>query len=204
MKDEQVYWPGRIYGGVPMPAPAGHQLPSASIEAVAPVSAYEEVQQPNIQAYLGWLRANGIEQEPTIEQADGDKIEGYVPPTYIVWRNGTGVLKQTVSLIDMEAANGSVLGPEQAAKHAMYFVTGSAYMKYTWRDFTTTTSAPVPTPPADPMVGVVCEGDGSIGSLFYVTGSGVQEGATYQMPGNGPKFVCIARGMFDRKWKRIA
>lgn len=155
----------------------------------------------DLQVYLDFLKANGVEQAPEIVRETGDSVPGYTPGTLIVWTNGSGQLRQSLGLIALEAANGN--GPLSAAAMAAHFCTGNPFLAVTWKEFTEPKAAPAPVL-ADPMVGVLFEGDGSVGSLFYVVGSNVHEGGTYQMPGNGPKFICIARGMFDRKWKRIA
>lgn len=148
-----------------------------------------------VNKYLAFLRANGVEQKPTIEVSDGDRIPGYEPPIIIVWRNGSGQLRQGVSLIELDAASGD--GPADAARHAMFFTTGQHEFKVTWQQFT------APPPPnmvlPDPMVGNHFRDD-----LYYVVGSGVQEGSTYTQPSSGRRFVCVANGMFDRKWKLVS
>lgn len=150
-----------------------------------------------IETYLAWLKANGVMAEPEIATGDGLQILGYKPPTYIVWRNALGSqLKQGAALI---AGRGDYRDALFEVQSFLNMVPGELV------SFAAFTAPKVPAPQQaqpHPVIGMLFEGDGSVGSLFYVNASGVQEGSTYAL--DGLRFVCIAPNPFDRKWKRIA
>lgn len=146
------------------------------------------------QKYIDWLKANGVDQAPSVEVGNGDPVPGYAPPTYLVFKNGTGILKQAIQLLEIESRTGSDLN---SGIQALFFVTGQTALRVSWQQFNKPTVAV--SPAKDPMVGDHFRDD-----LYYVVGSGVQEGSTYTRPTDNAFFICVANGMFDRKWKLVA
>lgn len=149
-----------------------------------------------IGTYLDWLKANGVTADAFVDEGESINVVGYEAPTYIVWRNPTtgSVLRQGASLI---AGRGDY---RDALYEVQSFLGGPVGERIGFSDFSNPAQ---PAPPQEhPVLGKLFEGDGGVGSLFYVNASGVQEGGTYNL--DQMRFVCIARGMFDRKWKRVA
>lgn len=144
-----------------------------------------------IKKWVGFCAANGITAQPTIETGDGMPIDGYVPPTYIVWHTATGTLSQGVSILQMTDQ------PSEFVTHVQFAYGIAPGLRVSWNDYLNPPTSPAPDG-SDPMVGDVFDPSRR---LFYVKGSGVQEGATYRMP-SGRQFVAVRiAGPFTLHWQ---
>lgn len=152
-----------------------------------------------ITQFLGYVRANGVDFEPTIEKADGILVVGYVPPTYIVWRKQNGSkLNQGFNVI-AESED-----PVSYLFEVLDFFNLPREVKVSWKDFLNPPKVvdlgDAPVPGTDAVVG----GPFDIAKrLFYVKAGGVVEGARYNMPGTSRKFVAVVTGLFSIHWKEL-
>lgn len=136
-----------------------------------------------IAKWKGFCAANGVTAQAEIEVADGLMVEGYIPPTYLVWRTATGTLYQGVSILQMTDQ------PGEFVKHVQYAYGLPQVLKVSWNDYLNPPAAPTEEK-GDPMVGDLFE---AARRLYYVKGN-AQEGSRYE-PSNGPlagrKFVAV-------------
>lgn len=133
-----------------------------------------------IKKWIGFCAANGVTAQPEIEVGDGLPVEGYVPPTYLVWRTPTGNLYQGVSILRMTDQ------PWPFVHHVQYAFGLPVTLKVSWNDYLNPPAKPTEAQ-GDPMVGELFDG---ARRLFYVKAGGVQEGARYTMP-SGRRFVAV-------------
>lgn len=149
------------------------------------------------QTWIGYCAANGITATPRIEVGDGLPIEGYVPPTNMLWSAPGGVVVQTAAIIQQTDAPQSHL---ELLQFAFGVPVGE---RVNWKNYLNPPPAPVDDG-SDPMVGDVFDASRR---LFYVKADGVQENAKYA-PKSGPKAgrtfraVRIA-GPFTIHWQEI-
>jgi len=143
-----------------------------------------------IKKWKAYCALNGVTATPEIEEGDGLSIEGYTPPTYLVWHTATGKVEQGVSMLQMTD------NPQDYLRHVQFAYGVPLGERVTWRDFL---NPPAPAPnTGDPMVGDVFDASRR---LFYVKAGGVQEGAKYRMP-SGREFVAVRiAGPFTIHWQ---
>jgi hypothetical protein len=128
------------------------------------------------QTWIGYCAANGVTATPRIEVGDGLLIEGYVPPTNMIWSAPGGNVVQTAAIIQQTDAPQSHL---ELLQFAFGVPVGE---RVTWRDYLNPPAKPVDDG-SDPVVGDVFD---PTRRLYYVKAGNVQEGATYA-PASGPK-----------------
>lgn len=144
-----------------------------------------------IKKWVGFCAANGITAQPAVETGDGLSVEGYTPPTYLTWHTSTGTLTQGVAILQMTDR------PDEFVKHVQYAYGLPQVLKVDWDDYLNPPAAPT-ADKGDPMVGELFDG---ARRLFYVKGSGVQEGSRYRMP-SGRSFVAVrVAGPFTLHWQ---
>lgn len=149
--------------------------------------------------YIKWVKANGVDTPyPTVEQASGDAVPGYAPPSYLVWQNGRGsLLKQSIDL--MLNGNGG-WEPELREVQAFLGMVNPVTV-VTWEEFT---APPAPAAPLqDARVGerVYPEHPDAAGKELYQVKDNSMPGARYTQPTTGRAFLCIPLGMFARAWE---
>ena len=152
-----------------------------------------------IKQFLEYVRANGVDIEPSVEKSDGLLVVGYVPPTYIVWRKQNGSkLNQGFNVICESEDPVSYLWEVQD------FFGLPREVKITWKEFLNPTQVvdlgDPPVPGTDAVVGPVFDAEKR---LFRVKAGGVYEGSKYNMPGTNRKFVAVVYGLFTVLWKEL-
>lgn len=147
-----------------------------------------------IKTWLGYCAANGVTETPRIESGNGLPIDGYVPPTYLVWRTQTGDLVQGVEILMMTD------NPQSYLKHIQFAYGLPLGEKVTWRDYLN--PPPVKSGESgDPVVGDLFD---AAKRLFAVKAGGIQEGASYTMPGSGRRFIAVhGPTPFSIFWKEL-
>lgn len=144
------------------------------------------------QLWLGYCAANGVPGRPETVVANGLAVPGYVPPINLEWRTARGTVVQTVAIIRMTDT------PFQHLELLQFAFGLPVGEKVSWKEYVN------PEKPTadnkDPMVGDLFD---SARRLFYVRGSGVQEGARYTSP-SGRRFVAVRiAGPFTLHWQEI-
>lgn len=147
-----------------------------------------------IKKWIGFCGANGVTEQPSVEVGDGLKVEGYTPPTNLVWRTSTGTLTQGVALLQQTDE------PAEFVKHVQFAYGVPLGLKVGWKEYLNPPQVSVDS--SDPMVGDVFD---PTRRLFYVKGSGVQEWSKYEPtagPKAGRKFVAVRiAGPFTLHWQ---
>lgn len=152
-----------------------------------------------IKQFLGFLAANGITDTPEIVPADFTPIPGYVPPTYIVWRNAGGSkLEQGFNVISEQS------DPFMYLWEVQRFLGKQQETLVSWEHFLnppkiTELNEP-PLPGTDAVVGPVFDAERR---LFYVRAGNVQEGAKYVQQSTGRKFIAVRSTPFSIHWKEL-